>query len=164
VTDGDPRVLRNKVTALGLDAFVDGAIYTRDEGDTAGKPNLRGFVRLLEATRASTNEVVYVGDNPTKDFIGVNSIGGRTVRVLEGPYRALPAPTEQHAPTVRVDRLRDCRRCWRDSASVANAEPPHVSNTGPYEGWRGVRHRGSPPTRRALPGIGPQVDRAREGL
>jgi putative hydrolase of the HAD superfamily len=107
VTDGDPRVQRNKVTALGLDAFLDGAIYTWDEGNTAGKPNPRGFVRLLEATGASTGELVYVGDNPTKDFIGVNSIGGRTIRVLVGPYRTVPAPTEQHAATIAVNRLRD---------------------------------------------------------
>jgi putative hydrolase of the HAD superfamily len=131
VTDGDPSVQRNKVAALGLDAFIDGAIYTWDEGDAAGKPYPRGFVRLLEATGAHADELVYVGDNPTKDFIGVNSIGGRTIRVLAGPYRALPPPTERHAPSAQVNRLCEVPPLLATSTSTGAAEAPK-SNPGTF--------------------------------
>ena len=107
VTDGDPSVQRSKVAALGLEEQLDGVICTWDEGAGSGKPSARGFLRLLEFARVSANRLVYVADNPAKDFIAVNAIGGRTIRVCDGPHEGIEPPSQQHAPTVEVQCLRD---------------------------------------------------------
>jgi putative hydrolase of the HAD superfamily len=107
VTDGDPGVQRGKVGALGLSEMIDGAIYTWDEGPGAGKPSPRGFERLLEQVGLPASQLVYVADNPIKDFIAVRRAGGRSVRVLTGAFRKIVPSGPDFGPDFEVESLED---------------------------------------------------------
>lgn len=105
VTDGDPGVQRAKIGALGLSEMIDGAIYTWDEGAEAGKPSPRGFERLLEQVSLPPSRLIYVGDNPIKDFIAVRRAGGRSIRVLTGAFCTMIPTGPDFSPDSEVESL-----------------------------------------------------------
>jgi len=41
--------------------------------------------------------VIYIADNPNKDFVGLKPLGFKTIRVLKGPYKDLKKPPEFEA-------------------------------------------------------------------
>lgn len=86
VTDGNHHVQNRKVEALGLRSYVEHVYLTGRYGRGATKPGTRVFELMLARTRAEAADLVYVGDNPRKDFIGVRSLGGSTIRVLTGGF------------------------------------------------------------------------------
>lgn len=106
VTDGNHHVQNRKVEALGLRAFVEHAYLTGRYGRDATKPSTKVFELMLRRTRAEASELVYVGDNPRKDFVGVRSLGGRTVRVLTGGFRT-EAAKPGHDADVTVNTIAD---------------------------------------------------------
>lgn len=69
ITDGRPTGQWNKISALGLDKIMDKIIVT-DElgGENFRKPNPRAFEIMREALNVEFDEMMYVGDNPQKDF------------------------------------------------------------------------------------------------
>ena len=69
ITDGDPTRQHAKISALGLNDSVDKIIVT-DElgGKELRKPNSKAFELMCDAFDISTEEMLYVGDNPQKDF------------------------------------------------------------------------------------------------
>ncbi|MDC3299600.1 HAD family hydrolase [bacterium] len=87
VTDGNHHVQNRKVEALGVRAFVEHAYLTGRYGADATKPSTKVFELMLKRTAADASELVYVGDNPRKDFVGVRSLGGATIGVLTGGFR-----------------------------------------------------------------------------
>ena len=82
VTDGYFEVQKKKVQALKLEELFDSIIYTDQYGKEYWKPNVYGYKLALEEFKVLSEEVVYIGDNPHKDFIGARKIGITTVRVL----------------------------------------------------------------------------------
>lgn len=97
VTDGHSRVQANKIQALGLNSFFEHCYITWRYGRSAQKPSQHCFRLLLKRSGASSEELVYVGDNPRKDFIGVRSIGGTTIRVRTGPHAEINAVPDYDA-------------------------------------------------------------------
>lgn len=69
ITDGRPTGQRNKIKALGLSEFMDYIIVT-DElgGEEFRKPHPKAFELMRENLGVEFNEMMYVGDNPKKDF------------------------------------------------------------------------------------------------
>lgn len=69
ITDGRPTGQWNKIYALGLDKIMDKIIVT-DElgGEEFRKPNPKSFEIMREALSVEFEEMMYVGDNPAKDF------------------------------------------------------------------------------------------------
>lgn len=69
ITDGRPEGQRNKIAALGLDEIMDCIIVT-DElgGEEFRKPHPRSFELMREFLGIDFCEMMYVGDNPKKDF------------------------------------------------------------------------------------------------
>ncbi len=89
ITDGRPEGQRNKIKALGLDKIMDFTIVT-DElgGETFRKPNSKAFELMREALGVEFDEMMYVGDNPKKDFYIGSIYPITTVRVLSnGIYK-----------------------------------------------------------------------------
>lgn len=104
VTDGNHHVQNRKVEALGVRSFVEHAYLTGRYGRDATKPGTKVFELMLARTRAEAADLVYVGDNPRKDFIGVRSLGGSTIRVLSGALaEEIPAPGFE--PDLTVDSI-----------------------------------------------------------
>lgn len=82
ITDGPPLAQLNKITALGLDRLgIDPLIRTGVWGDQYCKPHERAF-RMVETRHgASGDRIVYVADNPAKDFLTPRALGWRTVQI-----------------------------------------------------------------------------------
>lgn len=81
ITDGRPHQQRAKIQALGLGGLVDSIIIT-DElgGEQFRKPCKKAFEIMCERFCIQPCQMVYVGDNPKKDFY-IGSEGVFTVRI-----------------------------------------------------------------------------------
>ena len=86
VTDGHKVVQSKKVEALGIKALFSGIYITHRYGLLAAKPSARCFELIKQRENASWQDIVYVGDNPAKDFVTLNKLGSLTVRVLTGRH------------------------------------------------------------------------------
>ncbi|MFY9178939.1 MAG: HAD family hydrolase [Venatoribacter sp.] len=93
VTDGHKIVQHNKIQALGLSPYFTKTYITHRYGVTNAKPALHCFELIRRQQQCSFQDLIYVGDNPTKDFVNLNKQGSTTVRVLTGEHRQVQAAT-----------------------------------------------------------------------
>jgi putative hydrolase of the HAD superfamily len=91
VTDGHKEVQANKVRALGLEARFRRVFITHRFGVRHAKPSPYCFDLIRRAESCAFSDLVYIGDNPAKDFVGLNPLGALTVRVLTGVHKDAPA-------------------------------------------------------------------------
>lgn len=91
VTDGHKIVQKNKVDALGLLPDFQRVLITHRFGVRHAKPSIHCFERIRQAERCRWTDMVYVGDNPAKDFVSLNGLGALTVRVRTGGHRHVVA-------------------------------------------------------------------------
>lgn len=87
VTDGNKNIQKNKIAALGIEPFMRRCFITHRFGINRSKPSPYCFQRICHLERVSPERVVYIGDNPHKDFVGIKPLGFKTVRVLKGHHR-----------------------------------------------------------------------------
>ena len=104
VTDGHKEVQARKVAALGLAGRVRHAYLTNRYGRHRAKPAPHCFELICRRERVAPAEVLYVGDNPRKDFVGLKPLGFQTVRIRRGNYAHLPADAA-HEAARQVDSL-----------------------------------------------------------
>ncbi len=76
ITDGRPNGQRNKIEALSLAKWMDAIIVT-DElgGESFRKPNPAAFEMMREKLSVRFEDMVYIGDNPKKDFDAPKKLG-----------------------------------------------------------------------------------------
>jgi len=72
ITDGLVEIQQNKVRALGIGDFFDELVYTDAFGIENRKPSDFSFRKVMSRFSLSGYDCVYIGDNPTKDFISPN--------------------------------------------------------------------------------------------
>ena len=89
ITDGNYLVQSKKVRALKLKKFFKRFFYTNFYGKTYNKPSLYCFKKIKEIENVNWNDMVYIGDNPNKDFINCNKKKILTVRLMKGQYKKL---------------------------------------------------------------------------
>ena len=78
ITDGRPEGQRNKIEALGLD--IDDVIITDELGGTQfRKPCDIAFRILMTRWRLHPADIIYIGDNPAKDFQAPQQLGMRSI-------------------------------------------------------------------------------------
>ena len=78
ITDGRPEGQRNKIKALGLDKLIEDIIITDELGGTQfRKPCDIAFRIMQNRWRLPYEQIVYVGDNPNKDFQACRQLGMR---------------------------------------------------------------------------------------
>lgn len=76
ITDGRPEGQRAKLRALGLEEWFEKIIITDEMGGIEyRKPNVAAFEEMQRFFAVSYGEMVYVGDNPKKDFIAPQKLG-----------------------------------------------------------------------------------------
>ncbi len=81
LTDGYVEVQKAKWHALGIEQHVDAVVFCGDvDGRSFPKPAPEAFIhaRLL---LGNPETIIYVGDNPAKDFPAPDALGWKTVRV-----------------------------------------------------------------------------------
>lgn len=99
VTDGHKIVQQRKIEALGIAPLFRRVFITHRYGIRHAKPSLHCFERIRGLERAEWRDIVYVGDNPAKDFVALNAAGAQTVRLLAGVHgdvRAAAGHDAQH--------------------------------------------------------------------
>lgn len=89
ITDGRPEGQRNKLKALGLDKLVEDIIITDELGGIQfRKPCDIAFRIMQNRWKIPYEQIMYVGDNPDKDFQAPKQLGMRWkyMKNIEGLY------------------------------------------------------------------------------
>jgi putative hydrolase of the HAD superfamily len=97
VTDGHKIVQQNKIDVLGIAPLLRHAYITHRYGLHNRKPSAYVFELMIRRERCRAQDVVYVGDDPTKDFCGLRPLGVRTVRVRTGRHSGVVVPASEDA-------------------------------------------------------------------
>jgi putative hydrolase of the HAD superfamily len=109
LSDGYLEVQQRKLHALNLAHYFDAAVFSDKWGREAWKPSVKPFEEILSLLRTEASAAIYVGDNPTKDFLGARQIGMFTIWVKrpEGFYASLKPPTANHSPDLSLRSLEE---------------------------------------------------------
>lgn len=80
ITDGRPEGQRAKIKALGIEKYFEKIIITDELGGVEyRKPNTAAFEKMQSFFDVPYEDMVYVGDNPKKDFIAPTLLGMESV-------------------------------------------------------------------------------------
>jgi putative hydrolase of the HAD superfamily len=101
VTDGHKVVQAKKIAALGIADQFERCYLTNRYGVAHNKPSVHVFDLILRRERATGRSLVYVGDDPAKDFVGVRTLGAATIRVRAGRHAGV-APRPGYEPDLEV--------------------------------------------------------------
>lgn len=110
ITDGRPEGQRNKIEALGLQDLVDDLLITDELGGTQfRKPCDIAFRILQNRWRLPAEEIVYVADNPAKDFQAPRQLGMKSLWFAnrEGLYTG---PESPQVEVERIEKITDLRK------------------------------------------------------
>jgi putative hydrolase of the HAD superfamily len=81
ITDGYLKTQKLKVESLKITSFFDKIVFTDQWGKTYWKPHERAFSEIERAWRVKGQDLVYIGDNPEKDFFPAKKRLWRTIRL-----------------------------------------------------------------------------------
>ena len=106
LTDGFLPAQRLKVQALKIQPYFSHIVYTEQLGRESWKPSPAGFEQLCQALDTPGEQMVYVGDNPAKDFVAPNALGFTTIQIQRPNRIHQTAPTDdQGRPDAVLDNL-----------------------------------------------------------
>jgi len=100
VTDGHKIVQQNKVRALKIEHYFKKVFITHRYGIKHAKPSTHCFENIRRRENCEWSNMVYVGDNPAKDFVNLTPLGVLTIRVLTGEHQNVKASPEFEAKHV----------------------------------------------------------------
>jgi len=103
VTDGHKLVQEKKVRALGIEMLFHHVYITHRYGVKNAKPSTYCFELIKKRENCSWEDIMYIGDNPSKDFVNLNGLGVKTVRVLTGGQRKMKAMAGYDAQFIIPD-------------------------------------------------------------
>jgi putative hydrolase of the HAD superfamily len=81
ITDGFLPAQKLKAHALEIEPYFDCMLFTEEWGREFWKPSPAAFEIMFDKMNLTPAQCVYVGDNPTKDFIAPNQLGMKTIRI-----------------------------------------------------------------------------------
>ncbi|MDF2667955.1 MAG: haloacid dehalogenase [Paenibacillus sp.] len=114
VTDGNKLVQHKKLVALDMYQRVTSCYVTHRFGIKNAKPSTHVFHRICSREKVHPDQIIYIGDNPNKDFVGIKKEGFRTVRIMRGNFANLTMPPEYEAD-VRIESLNEVTPAFIDS-------------------------------------------------
>ena len=83
ISDGDVARQKNKLKITGIENDFDCVIITDEMGDISyRKPDERSYIRMSETLGVDFSDMMYVGDNPTKDFFIKTKYPIKTARII----------------------------------------------------------------------------------
>ncbi|MGS4991854.1 HAD family hydrolase [Roseibium sp. RP-7] len=105
ITDGPAETQNAKIVALGLDRWIENIRKTGDWPQGYGKPHPRAYEEM-EGLAADDGPMVYVADNPAKDFLTPKARGWITVQIRRaGAVHPPHAKDDAHAAHVEITSL-----------------------------------------------------------
>lgn len=84
ITDGYAVAQRQKLRSILAIKYFDEIIVTDELGRDYWKPNKKAFELMKEQLKVNFDEMIYVGDNPEKDFYIGKFYPIKTVRIFRG--------------------------------------------------------------------------------
>jgi len=105
ITDGRSVTQRNKISALGLDKWIDEIVISEEFGsEKPATENYRHFERVFP-----DRSYAYIGDNVLKDFVAPNRLGWSTIGLRDGGQNIHTQPLESvppdRLPQYMIDRI-----------------------------------------------------------
>lgn len=100
ISDGSLAAQRRKLDALGIAPRFRCVILTDAYGREFWKPHPRAFEAVAAQLGGATRQLVYVADNPEKDFLAPNRLGWMTIQVrrpVGGEYAGRQVTAERRA-------------------------------------------------------------------
>jgi putative hydrolase of the HAD superfamily len=89
ITDGNYLVQKKKIRSLKVEKYFKKIYYTNYYGIKYNKPSLFCFNKIKKKEKVNWNELVYIGDNPKKDFFNCNKKKMLTIRLMKGEFKNL---------------------------------------------------------------------------
>jgi putative hydrolase of the HAD superfamily len=106
VAEGQPEAQRLIVDALGLEPMVHAIVYSDQiDGVRSRRPDPRGVVKAAQQLNLLHDDVLWVADNPAKDFIQVRQLSVPTARVLTGSAARQDPPSQAHAADFNISSI-----------------------------------------------------------
>ena len=107
VTDGTTARQGAKLRALGLSELFDAIVISDEIGPDAQKPDPRPFRLAAERLGVAPTRIVYLADNPAKDFVGARRAGLASIRVhlVGGLHRERAPASAAYAPDAAIEIL-----------------------------------------------------------
>jgi len=102
VTDGRSITQRLKITALGIKTYFCKIFISEEQGHE--KPSPHSFEEINNQHKNS--KIVYIGDNPKKDFIAPHKLHWDTIGIKHNEFRVHPL-LEIEAPRYWVENIGD---------------------------------------------------------
>ena len=104
ITDGRGITQRLKITSLGIENFFESIFISEEVG--VGKPAPDSFLAIQ--TAHSNQSIVYVADNPKKDFIAPNQLGWGSIGIINKNTRVHPLTNNYiQAANVWLDEFKE---------------------------------------------------------
>lgn len=99
ITDGCQVTQRNKLVSLNIDSYFNSIIVTDELGREFWKPHSKPYELIKEQLDVEFNEMIYIGDNVSKDFVTAKKLGIKTIHIKrdEGIYTGLKYAQEYEA-------------------------------------------------------------------
>lgn len=108
VSDGLASVQKSKIAALGLKEKMDVIICTDELGSGCSKPSTVPFEVALALLGIKPGHAAYVADDVSKDFVGPNRLGMKTIRVCSDGLIGVSLktiPEKEFQPQIEIDSL-----------------------------------------------------------
>ena len=119
VTDGNLTFQRNKISSLQLNKYFHKCMPTYQYGRKHSKPSLYCFGLIKSWEGVDYSNLVYIGDNPHKDFVSLNAVGAMTIRINTGMFKDVRLDAA-HEATYFIDSLEEVLDYIKNQPSWTN--------------------------------------------
>jgi putative hydrolase of the HAD superfamily len=103
ITDGLEATQLNKIHALGLERIAQAIVCTGQWGREYWKPHHRGFIEAERLLSHPGKSLVYVADNPLKDFAAPRERGWLTVQISrQDKVHNATSPDRSYEPHCKI--------------------------------------------------------------
>jgi putative hydrolase of the HAD superfamily len=82
ISDGFLEAQQQKAKALGLAQWANPILFTDTWGRAFWKPHTWAFAQVQETFQVEPDEIIYIGDNPSKDFQAPHALGWHSLQLV----------------------------------------------------------------------------------
>ena len=106
VTDGPVKAQKMKVDAVGITPIIPTVVFSDEiAGLRSRLPDPRGVLAAADELRIQPGQMIWVADNPMRDFVKVKACGITTVQVHTGEFAAQEPPSAEHAADYDISSV-----------------------------------------------------------
>ena len=109
ITDGPYASQRAKADALRIERYATCVVLTDTWGRDFWKPHPRAFTTVSEALGVPPENLIYIGDNPSKDFHAPTQLGWQSVRLRLDEQLRFAHDYDEYRPTKEVSSVAELR-------------------------------------------------------